>query len=159
MPRKTRSNKMNEFTKFYIQPYFGTDIVKFDMTPAEVVQALGVAENQSTNHQGKLVEFRSYMNVAYSSEKRVDHIGFGRQMQEVYLGKINIFFDDPKVVLTELIGLDSEVFLYLGFLFFFKLGFSLTGFHDGDEDQKALALFTQGHWNSRKSKMKPFVLS
>lgn len=150
---------MNELTKFYIQPYVGTDIVTFGMTPTEVTQALGAAETQSTNHQGKFVEFRSYMNVAYSTEKRVDHIGFGRQMQEVHLGKINIFSDDPKVVLSELIGLDSEVFSYLGFLFFFKLGFSLTGFHDSDENQKALALFTQGHWDSRKLKMKPFVLS
>ena len=150
---------MNEHSNFHIQPYVGTDIVTFGMTPVEVSQALGVAETKSTNHQGKVVEFRSYMNVAYSSDKRVDHIGFGRQMEEVYLGKINIFAGDPKVVLSELIDLDSEVFLYLGFLFFFKLGLSLTGFHDNDEDQKALALFTQGHWDSRKPKMKPFVLS
>ena len=150
---------MNERTKFYIQPYIGTNAIRFGMTPAEVAQLLGPSETESTNHQGKAVEFRSFMNVAYSDKMQVDHIGFGRQMQEIYLEEINIFSDESRSVLRKLISLDHEVFLYFGGLFFFKLGISLTGFHDNDENNKALALFTRGHWDSRKPKMRPFMLS
>lgn len=148
---------MNEHTKFHIQPQIGTNSIKFGMTPEDAINLLGPSEATSINHQGKTIEFRSFMNVAYSNKNQIDHIGFGRQMQQIYLGRINIFQNDSKAVLRELINIDSNVFSYFGFLFFFKLGFSLTGFHDDNKENKALALFPPGSWDSRKSKMKPFV--
>ena len=151
---------MNNAEKFQIAPLAGTDRVAFGMSPQEVTQALGIPDQISKNHLGSRVEFRAAMNVGYSLvTQRVDHIGFGRQMTQLYLGELNIFSTPPEQVLRTLMVSDSQPLTYLGFVVFLNLGVALTGFHDGDESQKAATLFPEGAWDKRVPKMQPFHMA
>lgn len=151
---------MNNSEKFQIAPLAGTDQVAFGMSPQEVENALGTPDQISKNHLGSRVEFRAAMNVGYSlATPRVDHIGFGRQMTQLYLGELNFFFTPPEQVLRTLMVADSQPLTYLGFVVFLKLGIALTGFHDGDESQKAVTLFPKGAWDKRVQKMQPFHMA
>lgn len=150
-------NKINELTSFELIPYIGTDLVSFDLNSKDVERSLGRSESTATNNKGQLVEFRSYMNVAYSAGEYsgVDHIGFGRQMKNVHLLGLKIFEERPLDVLRELSVNDPHPMEYMGFIFFFKLGLSLTGFHDADTAQRAASVFPRDRWASRIHKMKP----
>lgn len=149
---------INESTVFEIIPYIGTNLVSFGMSALQVEERLGKSEKKSRNHQGKQIEFWSYMNIGYSERGVVEHIGFGRQMKNILLNHNNLFGLDAPMVLKKLREIDCQPLEYLGGLFFFKLGICLTGFHDDDEDQKAMSLFEDGRWDSRKSKMRKINL-
>ena len=148
-----------ESTVFEVIPYVGTNSVAFGMNPLQVKEILGQSNEKLKNHQGKLVEFWSYMNVCYSERGVVEHIGFGRQMKNIILNDVNLFYSDSSAVLKKLLTMDFDPMEYHGFLIFLKLGISLTGFHDDVEDDKAAALFMRGAWDLRKSKMKKFKLA
>jgi hypothetical protein len=149
---------MDTSAKFQITPFVGTDLVAFGMSAQEVERALGAPDQTSKNHLGSRVEFRSAMNIGYSQATgQVDHIGFGRQMTDVYFREMNLFSTPPDKVLRELMACDPQPLIYLGFVVFRNLGIALTGFHDDDESQKAATLFPQGAWDKRVPKMKPYV--
>lgn len=150
-------NELNELTSFELIPYIGTDLVKFGFNSKDVENYLGPVESIARDSNGQLVEFRSYMNVAYSAEEHlgVNHIGFGRQMKNVYLLGINIFEESPLDVLRGISANDPHPMEYMGFIFFLKLGLSLTGFHDADTAQRAASVFPRDRWASRVHKMKP----
>lgn len=148
---------MDENTLFEIHPLNGVNNVSFGMSPSLVAQEFGVPESKIQNHLNQLVEFRSFMNVAYSDpDLSLCHVGFGRQMSGVFLGGVNLFGDPPGDVLKKLIDLDGEPYLYLGFVVFLRIGISLTGFHDDDIDQKSVTLFAEGAWHKRINKMTRF---
>lgn len=144
---------------FEIHPFFGASSIRFGMSPAEVEQALGLPDQVSKNHLKQRVEFRSFMNIAYTSDLRplLCHIGFGRQMENVVLHGINLFKESPSVVIEQLQSLDHHPMQYLGFIVFHKLGIALTGFHDQDDSQKAVTLFEEGAWDNRKDRMRAFI--
>lgn len=163
MPRKTFSfkvKKMDEKEPFELLPYAGAGKIRFGMTPKEVETIYGVADSTSSNHLKQRVEFRSSMNVAYSSgaTEGVSHIGFGRQMQDVRFKDVNLFFNNDDLALKRMILEDGSPQIYLGFIVLLKLGITLTGFHDNDVAQKAVALFPPGAWDKRIAKLKPFSL-
>ena len=149
---------MDEKEPFELLPYAGAGKIRFGMTPQEVETIYGVADSTSVNHLKQRVEFRSFMNVAYSSGTGagVSHIGFGRQMEGVRFNNVNLFLDDEDLALNKMIGEDGNPFIYLGFIVLLKLGITLTGFHDKDIAQKAVALFPPGAWDKRIAKLKPF---
>ena len=62
-----------------IFPYAGAGKIRFGMTPKEVEAIYGVADSTSYNLLKQRVEFRSFMNIAYSTgtSESVSHIGFG----------------------------------------------------------------------------------
>ena len=149
---------MNENEPFDILPYSGAGKISFGMTPQEVETIYGPADGVSLNHLKQRVEFRSFMNVGYSTgpTEGVSHIGFGRQMEGVQFKDANIFLDDEDQVLKRLTSEDGNPFLYLGFVVLLNLGMTLAGFHDHDISQKSVALFPRGAWDKRLPKLKPF---
>lgn len=150
--------KANE--KFAILPYQGAGSIRFGMSPSEIKGLIGAPDQVSTNHLKQRVEFRSFMNVAYTpsmdQHSVLTHIGFGRQMEMVLIEDVNLFKDDPIGVLNRLMLVDSRPMTYLGFVVFFELGIALTGFHDNDVSQKAVTVFEKGAWDNRVPKMNPF---
>jgi hypothetical protein len=54
---------------FEIKPYIGVGDLQFGMKQDEVARVLGLPDQVSRNHLNQRVEFRSFMNVAFSSEK------------------------------------------------------------------------------------------
>ena len=67
---------------------------------------------------------------------------------KVMLNGIDVFGDPGSF--ARIAELDDEVFEFYGFLVFFGLGITLTGFHDKDEAQKALTMFHRGRWDQFK---------
>lgn len=151
---------MNEQTSFEISPLQGAGGLRFGMSPPQVAQLLGPADKISKNHLGQRVEFRSFMNVAYSvaDPLRLEHFGFGRQMEGLTMGGVALFQVPELQALRALNRLDDQPRLYLGFVVFLKLGMALTGFHDNDLAQKAITLFPEGTWDKRVERMLPFSL-
>ena len=45
---------------------------------------------------------------------------------------------------------------YVGFIVFLGLGLTLTGFHDGNDSQRAVTAFARGRWDHLRSKLRPF---
>ena len=150
---------MDKKEQLEIFPYIGAGRIKFGMQPNEVEAIFGVADSVSMNHLKQRVEFRSFMNIAYSTGdiEGVSHIGFGRQMEGVHFKGINFFLDDENGVLKRIVLADGKPFVYMGFIVLLNLGMTLTGFHDNDISQKAVALFPVGAWDKRISKLRPFL--
>jgi len=151
---------MDAKTDFELKPYVGAGDIAFGMTPNDVEFSIGKPDDISVNHLNQRVEFRSFMNLGYSTdeEQNLIHIGFGRQMEGVRFKDIFIFIESDKVVLQKLIDEDPQPFLYLGFVVFLKLGIALTGFHDNDISQKAVTQFVRGAWDKRIPKLMPFKI-
>ena len=149
---------MNTNERFEIVPHAGAGSIKFGMTPEQVENAIGVTDTSIINDQDELVEFRSAMNITYSKapQHRVCHIGFGRQMEEVMFGETPVFRVNPDLVIKKIMELDPEPYLFVGFIIFLKLGITLTGFHDDDIDNKALAVFEHNEYEEYIHAMKPF---
>jgi hypothetical protein len=129
------------------------------MSPEDVVNILGSADSVSKNHLGQRVEFRSFMNIGFSSGcyQKLNHIGFGRQMEDVHFNGIYFFKNPPINVIYKLMVHDNNPLIYLGFVVFLKLGISMTGFHDDDISQKSVSIFEYGAWDKRISKMESFT--
>lgn len=51
---------------------------------------------------------------------------------------------------------DGDLMEAYGFVVSFKMGIALTGFHDGDDAQKAIHVFRLGDWDMLKHRMRPF---
>jgi hypothetical protein len=51
---------------------------------------------------------------------------------------------------------DPDLKEVVGFIVSLKLGISATGFHDGDESQKAIHAFKRDSWNRFIVRMRPF---
>lgn len=144
---------------FEIKPYIGVANLEFGMKKDAVENAIGQPDQTTKNHLNQRVEFRSFMNVAYSADgdESLIHIGFGRQEENVRYKDMFLFKEDASNVLNFLIKEDGNPYLYLGFIIFLELGITLTGFHDNDISQKAVTVFPRGAWDKRLSKMKKFV--
>ena len=151
---------MNINTDFEIFPYSGAGLLSFGMKIQDVENLIGPPDNISKNHLNQRVEFRSFMNVGYTAQDpaSLNHIGFGRQMIGVRYRNIMLLKENESTVLKKLYDEDSQAFIYLGFVIFINLGITLTGFHDEDVNQKAVAVFPHGIWDRRISKLKPFSL-
>lgn len=66
-------------------------------------------------------------------------------------------FDWSDDVLHWLSGQDRDLVEVFGFVLSLRLGVALSGFHDGDESQKAIHAFREGDWDSFRARMKPYV--
>lgn len=53
---------------------------------------------------------------------------------------------------------DAGLMEVLGYIVSLKLGIAVTGFHDGDESQKAIHAFRQNDWDMFRKRMRPFHL-
>ncbi|EPE1340742.1 hypothetical protein ACSGVL_003342 [Salmonella enterica] len=135
---------MNINTTFELYPNKGAGLIEFGMSPDDVEHILGKSDDSRVDRTKRLMEFRSFMNVSYTSPptQMVNHIGFGRQMKNIIFDDVNVFSADPEIVIKKLMKYDNSPYLSLGMIFFMKLKISITGFHDGFLDQKAIAIFS-----------------
>jgi hypothetical protein len=96
-------------TEFKLVPYVGASPIRFGMSPKEIESLLGPPRAVSSDHNKERVEFRSLMNVSYSSgDERADHIGFGRRMVGVRYRDLAIFSDPAALVLQNLVAEDGS---------------------------------------------------
>lgn len=144
---------------FEIYPKKGAGVINFGMKKDEVNNLLGVSDDYIIDNNHRLIEFRSDMNISYTVDPdgRVFHIGFSKGMNFVTFDSVNIFHDNPDVVIKKLIEYDNCPYLSLGMVFFMKLGITLTGFHDDDSDQKSLVVFNHSEYEQYIDDMELFI--
>ena len=58
----------------------------------------------------------------------------------------------------QLCNLDGNPYEHYGFIILFKLGITLSGFHDEYDEDKILTIFRFGDWDKYKDKMKVFKI-
>jgi hypothetical protein len=151
---------MNENQILHLMPYVGIGRATFGMTKNEIESIFGPPDEVDSNFLKQRIEYRSFMNVAYSAQdERAVHFGLGRQMKGARYKSLFIFQENPTVVLQQLIAEDGDPYIDLGFIVLLKLGMTLTGFHDGDESQKAVTLFERGAWDQELPRLKPFHMN
>lgn len=74
-------------------------------------------------------------------------------------GVLDIFQADPFEVLRKMERDAGGAFESHGFIVFLPLGISLTGFHDNDLDEKAMAISVLEDWEASKERLKPISFS
>lgn len=146
--------------KFELLSHVGVGPLRFGMTPAEVAAQLGPPEISRRNMLKKLSESRGWIATMYEKDTdRLTEVGFSRFFENLTYSGMNIFKDPDQVVLKKLCNEDGKPYQAFGFIVLLNLGITLTGFHDGNEDQKACTVFAKGTWGIEKDELKPFKLS
>lgn len=100
-------------------------------------------------------------------ETIVRYDGFGatissRGVAEVYflpeadvsLCGIDVFGD--AAAFKNLCVLDGNAKEFMGFIILFRLGVTMTGFHDGDKAQQAITAFEKGRWDQVLGEMQEY---
>lgn len=137
---------------FDVQPYKGAGPFHFGMTEAEVL-ALGHQPLRKKINTRKEPDWRfgEYSIRFGAQDGLLCEIGFSRQCT-VKLDGIDVFSDND--AFEKILQKDSNIFESYGFLVFFGLGITLTGFHDRCESDKAMTVFRRGRWDGKLNEPK-----
>ncbi len=141
--------------KFIFEPYVGTNLLRFDMTPDEVEKLLGPAESVIVNALGERDEQRGLVSVRYSLSNGVVEIAFLPAASLVFHDRS--LFDEPDVI-GYLSVFDPNPFEWVGFVIFLGIGITATGFHDGNDSQRAFTIFREGRWDQFRGEFKRLTL-
>lgn len=136
-----------------IVPRKGLGNVRFGMTQEEVQSLLGKEEDQSITSEASEFYYANYINCAFRYQS-LYQIGATRRSSGILYNGNDIFTSNSFEVLKEMQVDGGSVFEYFGFIIFLELGISLTGFHDGDLDQKAMTVFEEGTWSDLQNEFK-----
>ena len=130
--------------EFDIQPYVGALPIRFGLPRSEVPALLGLpapAIRKKADHFGSV-------RVAYYGTDSVVEIGFVPRGIILRFMGTELWNErtiaDPVPLLLQH---DPEPVESDGFLVFPVIGVTVTGFHDGDESQRAVTVFRRGHWD------------
>lgn len=122
------------------------------MTEQQVVAELGEPKLRSRNFRKELVYDYEFFNVGFDGANLVNHVGFVPGAN-VYYDELPMFEVQTFSKLCKLDGRPKEV---VGFIVLLSLGIAFSGFHDGDESQKAVSVFKKGAYEHLKPKMREF---
>jgi hypothetical protein len=141
--------------KLEVLPLVGVGPVRFGMSPAEVAAVLGGASRTRTTSLGEAEEVRDGITVRYDKATHgVVEIAIDTGIS-LTLGATPILEGDAPI--AALLQRSRDVVECLGFLLFLDLGIAVTGFHDGDEEQRAVTLFAAGRWDGERADFTPFT--
>tara|TARA_R110000824_G_scaffold112460_2_gene261658 strand:+ start:838 stop:1293 length:456 start_codon:yes stop_codon:yes gene_type:complete len=126
-----------------IEPYVSAGSFSFGATYEYVVSDLGEPWSKEKNRLGETVVRYDGFGATISSHGVVE--AYFLPETEVSLQGVDVF-GDPKAF-RELCALDGNPKECMGFIVLLKLGVTMTGFHDGDEAQKAITAFEKGRWD------------
>ncbi len=136
---------------FNIEPFVGALPVRFGMFRAEVHGLLGTPEASHPvwNRSGTTEYWnKSRINVGYDNDGVVRHVGFCPAGCELLLrGTLLWSLNEQPDPNEQLLRIDPTPVESVGILIYPALGISTTGYHDGDENQLALAISPAGEWD------------
>jgi len=142
-----------------ITPHQGVGNLRFGMIPYAVHSIFGNPKKTKRNKLNELVERYEKLVVVYKKETiRVTEIGFGRDATDLSYKGNQLFEMPPQAALRLLADDDGGPVTTFGFIVFLNLGIAVTGFLDGDDDDRAITLFESGRWDGEKNDMKRIVL-
>jgi hypothetical protein len=139
---------------FTIEPNIGPLPLRFGMTPKDVEAILGAPDEVSSSHFGSRAEQRKNLSLGYSKkdEKLIQAV-FSPGSKVMFQGKDLFRQRDPIALLRKI---DSSPQLCVGFVVFPKLGIRFSGFHDDDDDQKAIGVTNSSYWDKFADDFEPF---
>jgi hypothetical protein len=137
-----------------VKPYEGVDELAFGMAEADVIATLGAPMRVSETRGGdKELQYHDRFVYLTGPERRFVEVVF-LPSAEVSVAGIDVFGDS--LSFSRLVQLDGSPLESVGTVVFLRLGIAVSGLHDGDEEQKSLAAFARGRWDSLKDRLKPF---
>jgi len=140
---------------FTIEPNIGPLPLRFGMRPTEVERLLGEPTTVLASHFGDRIEERPHVSVAFSKDQgNLDEAVFTSGVKLLFHGRD--LFAEPNLIAT-LRHYDPQPFLFVGFIFFNKLGVRLSGFLPDDDSEKAIAVVPKGHWREYADDFVPFL--
>ncbi|NHZ93646.1 hypothetical protein F2P45_32300 [Massilia sp. CCM 8733] len=83
-------------------------------------------------------------------------LGFSSELTELTFQGHPLFLEPSKKIFKVMIELDGAPYELLGFIILLNLGITMTGFHDDDEEDKAVTVFARGRWDEKLKKMNRF---
>jgi len=123
------------------------------MTPEEVAALIGDPDRVFPDPFGNRSELRSGYSLGYDANSgQLTEAVFSKS--ELLFHGVNLFAVDN--VIDFLRKHDASPQTAVGVIFFLKLGLSLTGFHDGEDDQKSISVTRKGHWDEFLEDFVPF---
>jgi hypothetical protein len=147
-------------TDWIIQPYVGVGQLKFGMRPDEVAAILGPPDGSrliaDTSEIRERREQSALQAVYAAGDKRLVELGFSPPIAGLEFDGVRLFAVQSDDALLRAIQHDPSPLSIHGFVVFFGLGLTLTGF-DEDEDDKAVTVFEKGRWDDIKTEMQKFV--
>jgi hypothetical protein len=139
---------------FEIISYLGAKPLLFGMTENQAEQLIGPPSRISTNNLGEKNTSYESFGIRYSPHTGgLVEIGFSKSAKVSFLG-IDVF--QESTAFERILQEDTSPYESVGFIVLLDLGITLTGFHDDDEQQKAITVFERGRWDHLKSKFKKF---
>lgn len=136
-----------------IVPYEAVGPMRFGMNQDEVMEAMGSPQRVTRNRNGNAVLWFGELNVIME-EDHLAEVGIGPQASVSVCGVHP--FTDP-YALAQLCRLDGDPREVFGSIVLRRIGLTMGGFHDKDESQKGITVFSRGRWDVLESQMKPFV--
>jgi len=149
-------------SKFEIYPLIGVGDIKFGMTSDQVADLIGLSDDydidESNSERREYRRDNGFQAVYSARTKKLVEMGFSSNILELSFNDIYVFSKPEADVVKQLIIIDQNPYILFGFIVLNKLGLTLTGFHDGNKNQKAVTVFSEGRWDSMKTFFKPFSL-
>ena len=131
-----------------IKPLIGIGNITFGMLPNDVLNEMGVPSSRVKNVNKERINFDNDLdkNITFVFESEaLCELGIARRNVVATIYGIPVF-SDIKRTLDELKGKVSIVYEMHGFLIFDDIGVTLTGFHDGAEEDQAITVYAPGRW-------------
>lgn len=147
---------------FPLQSYQGAGPLRLGATRPEVEALMGPPDRVSRRGGGLRLAWRGEVSVKLSAsapgeEPEVVEIGFTRHCPGVQWQGDDIFLGSPTIWSHRLIAQDGSALLGFGMVLLLRLGLTLTGFHDGPEEDRAITLFRFGLWDDSLDGMLPYA--
>lgn len=140
--------------RFDLQPLVGPSPIRFGMSEEQVDDLLGKPQTKSVNSRNEQKwDYDEFIVTFGSIGEGVVEVAFLPEA-EISLFGINLFGDQE--AFAKVLALNEEAFEDYGFIVFPALGLAFSGFHDEDEENKAVGIFVRGRWDDRKKSFVPF---
>ena len=149
-----------------IEPYHGAGSLRFGSSQKEAERRLGPPASVKANFLGGLTERRGETDpILTFAEGQLSEIEFLPSIPGVRIGGIDIFGEDPFIVLSRLYTLAGSAYAGVGSVLFLPLGVNTTGFIDlktlrwrSDPDERSLTVFRKGQFDFLLEDMSPWVI-
>ncbi|MDR3324111.1 MAG: outer membrane protein assembly factor BamE [Zoogloeaceae bacterium] len=148
--------------EFEIVPFVGVENLRFGMTPQQVADILGAPSSIGEGYYGERQEYRTDGNdllVTYDEKDNTAvHFGFWPKMRGLSFKEKKLFQMPELEALAVLIKEDDSPYEVLGIINFLGLGITMSGFHEEDPSQKAVAVYKSGDLDSQFGSIKKHAI-
>lgn len=139
---------------FEIHPLVGPLPIRFGMSEDQVRGLLGTPRSIGISRRKEPYWDYDEFSIRFGATgEGVVEVGFFPEADLTLFGFD--LFKNPKSF-DEILSKSNEVFESYGFIVIPSLGVTFTGFHDGNEADKAITVFASGRWDGKRNDLQPY---